>query len=168
MGLTGGYVKWITEPSAEPLAVTPNLTLAYGRIVALTYLVVPTVAALGTMLGLRYLLRSHYYSAVAGPVTYSPNVSPINGAALGASIGLVLACCFTPWPTFVLVRLVLWVTRCGPLRMIGALERACDLEILRHDGAVYQFRHDEIRMWLLTAAPGGPATAVPPSIEAGP
>ena len=172
VGFTGGYVKWITEPSAEPLAVTPNLTLAYGRIVALAYLVVPTVAALGTMLGLRYVLTSPYYPVVARPVTYSPDVSPLNGAALGASIGLVLACCFTPWPTFVLVRLVLWITRCGPLRMIGALERACGMEILRHDGAAYQFRHDEIRKWLLGAVPGGPrvgpAMAVPPSTGAGP
>ncbi|MEQ4303823.1 hypothetical protein ABNF97_20995 [Plantactinospora sp. B6F1] len=171
VGLTGGYVKWITEPSAEPLAVTPSLTLSYGRIVALAYLVVPTVAALGTMLALRYVLTSHY-PAVAGPATHSPNVSPVNGAALGASIGLVLACCFTPWPAFVLVRLMLWITRCGPLRMIGALERACDLEILRHDGAAYQFRHDEIRKWLLTAEPGGrgpqPATAAPRSSGAGP
>ncbi|MFC6086152.1 NACHT domain-containing protein [Sphaerisporangium aureirubrum] len=148
VGLTGGYVRWISQPPADSIAATPQSTLRASRAVAITYLLVPPLGAAGMMLALRHLMVE-VFRLGDSMSDLSANLSPFNGAAVGLCIGAALACCFSQWPSLQLVRISLWLSRNSPLRLMRCLERARRHEILRQDGAVYQFRHEEIQQTLV-------------------
>jgi NACHT domain len=146
IGLTGGFVHWLSEASPTTRAETPDSTLRTARIVALTYIIVPTALA---ALALKVLgtiangLTSHHGAEI------SVNATAVQGSALGFCIGLVLATSFTPWPTFLAAKIAWFLQRRGPLRLMSFLMDAYRLELLRSDGAFYQFRHDELAQALV-------------------
>nr|AGZ94299.1 hypothetical protein [Saccharothrix sp. NRRL B-16348] len=142
VGLAGGYVRWMSEPTPKPVASTPVSTFRSARTVAMTYLVLPTVASAIVMWAFHLAAARLGVSGLLAE--YAANVSWQSGAALGGCIGLVFALCFSPWCSYVIASALLWAARRSPLRLIACLERAKNLEILRQDGAAYRFRHDEI------------------------
>ncbi|MCC8250105.1 hypothetical protein [Saccharothrix luteola] len=142
VGLAGGYVRWMSEPTPKPVASTPVSTLRSARTVAMTYLVLPTVASAIVMWAFHLAAARLGVSGLLAE--YAANVSWQSGAALGGCIGLVFALCFSPWCSYVIASALLWAAKRSPLRLIACLERAKNLEILRQDGAAYRFRHDEI------------------------
>ncbi|MGW4116566.1 NACHT domain-containing protein [Actinosynnema sp. NPDC004786] len=142
VGLAGGYVRWMSEPTPKPVASTPVSTLRSARTVAMTYLVLPTVASAIVMWAFHLAAARLGVSGLLAE--YAANVSWQSGAALGGCIGLVFAFCFSPWCAYILASALLCAAKRSPLRLIACLERAKNLEILRQDGAAYRFRHDEI------------------------
>ncbi|MET7695387.1 hypothetical protein ABZT06_47230 [Streptomyces sp. NPDC005483] len=147
IGVTGAFLRWISQPSARIRVATPATTLASARAISLTYI------GVATALGALVMQTIHWVSAGLGP-GYGSDVANLahieQGAALGLTIGLVLAASFTPWPTFVVVRVTLWLSRRAPLRLMTFLEDAHDAEVLRCEGAHYAFRHAKIRACLAT------------------
>ncbi|MFG2379171.1 hypothetical protein ACGFY9_47995 [Streptomyces sp. NPDC048504] len=147
IGITGAVIRWLSQPSAQVRAATMKSTLTAARVMSAAYVV------LATGLGAAVMAAVH---SAAGRVPDSMRADILamadyrQGAALGLCIGLVLAASFTPWPTFVIVRVVSWASRRLPLRLTGFLDDAHRAEVLRAEGASYTFRHDEIRQCLLT------------------
>ncbi|MEV6157845.1 hypothetical protein AB0L53_46660 [Nonomuraea sp. NPDC052129] len=145
IGLTGGAVRWLSEASPTKRAESPRSTLRTARIVALTYITVPTVLAAFCMDILGTLSAGLVHGGYAET---GVSATAFQGAALGFCIGLVLATSFTPWPTFAAVKLMSFLKGRAPLRLMSFLEDAYRLEILRQDGAGYQFRHSELEQYL--------------------
>ncbi|WP_189531088.1 hypothetical protein [Streptomyces roseolilacinus] len=76
-------------------------------------------------------------------LTYCPGI--IGG--LGASTTYILA--FTAWgQRLTLARIWLPLTRRLPWDTVAFLENAYHLGVLRHAGAVYQFRHNQLQRHL--------------------
>ena len=150
VGITGAIVKWMSEPTNVMSASTPLSTLRTGRVTALVYIFFGLGSGLLGMAALQDVTSS---ILTAPSLLQSPGrIMLLNGASLGLCIGLILATCFTPWPTLVVVRLALAISRTGPLRLMNFLEDAHRVEALRQDGAAYYFRHAEIHDRLASEA----------------
>jgi hypothetical protein len=136
-------VHWLTQPSEQRTAADPRSTLRAARTVALCYLVVPTV----TCAAILYALNSIGF---APPSATSSGASAGTGAGLGFCLGLVFATGFTPWPTYLLVKIS---SLCSGNRfdLMHLAEQAQRCELVRRDGASYQWRHaaveDMLRVW---------------------
>jgi hypothetical protein len=135
IGLVGGLVHWLTQPSTRRTAADPRSTLGAARTVALCYLLVPSATCAITLQLLAWV------RIAPAPSTATPILT---GAGLGFCLGLVFAAAFTAWPTYVLARLTAFFSG-APYGLMRLCAAAHTCEILRQDGAAYQFRHAELR-----------------------
>jgi uncharacterized membrane protein len=93
---------------------------------------------------------------------------PFLGLSRGLGVGLVLGLLLaqkltnTGWPPFVLASLWLWARRRLPLRLMGFLDDAYRLGLLRIVGPVYQFRHAALQDHLAPPGEVMPPVAAPP------
>ncbi|WP_282287283.1 NACHT domain-containing protein [Micromonospora sp. WMMD998] len=141
IGLMGGLVKWFSLPSSTRLAASPVSTLRTARAIALAYLLVPAVGGGVTML----LLAAAGIRIPGDTAGTGAEASPLVGLMLGASLGLVFATAFTPWPTYLAVCFFDGLLRRRPFGRMKLWRTAHEQEIFRQEGASYQFRHVEIR-----------------------
>ncbi|MEV7087815.1 NACHT domain-containing protein [Streptomyces sp. NPDC093085] len=136
LGLAAGIVlaltAWLLTDAKAEESVSPTDLLRTNRAIALVH-----ATAAGLVLGFGY----------GAAVTY------FNGLALGLPVGIAASLAIaigvstlTPWGRWVvLVRLWLPLSRRLPWRMNAFLNDARERGVLRQAGAVYQFRHAQLR-----------------------
>jgi hypothetical protein len=139
IGLTGGLIRWFNEPSKAMPAASPQSTLRGDRAVGLI-----SITLVGLVGGLA--------TGVVGDSVFvllnvhpPGGIYPVNGLKFGLCLGIVVATSVTAWPSFFVGHIWLVLTRHLPLRLIAFFEDAHQRNILRKEGAVYQFRHIEVQ-----------------------
>ena len=83
-------------------------------------------------------------------------VRPGHGVLFGLTIGVIVACFNTAWPTYFVAHV--WFASQGklPWRFIGFLDAMCTSQIMRQEGATYQFRNAEIQSGLAAGGTWSP------------
>ncbi len=140
-GLVAGLISFVTSPSIARRASSPvesqrgdrRLSLLVAGMLALTYGLMYGVG-FGQWFGLE--VRQWF-----GLVARIPD--GLEGLVFGLVFGLLLGLPIsgTCWPRFAVASLWLWARRRLPLRLMGFLDDAYRLGLLRIVGPVYQFRH---------------------------
>ncbi|MFL6112340.1 MAG: hypothetical protein ACJ786_13440, partial [Catenulispora sp.] len=140
VGLVGGFIRWFHQPVKTIPTASPISTLRSDRLSALIYiLVIGAVCALGIGSFGRALF------SVVGVTSSLPSLGPVSGLRFGLCIGSVFAACLTSWPAFATAHVTLALTGKIPWRLMSFLRDAYDVNVLRREGAAYQFRHSDIR-----------------------
>ena len=119
---------WAT-PIAQSPSATPAITYRSDRRTALIL-----SAITGLAMGL-----------ILEPVT-----SPVSGGALGLATALAAWLAFGQVPLIKLTELILTCRSHSRWHFLPLLEDACDRQILRQAGTVYQFRHATLQDRLTT------------------
>jgi hypothetical protein len=147
VGLPAGVVEYIaqnlTRPAQEPDAVSPRSSLAGDRTSSLLHAGVgaivfglPSGLVVGLLTnpwhGLVTGLGVGAASTLTGVISTGFPVERMPGSGLG-------------WVTFTIARLWLAARRQIPFRLLEFLEDAHARGVLRQAGAVYQFRHVQVR-----------------------
>ncbi|WP_305788199.1 NACHT domain-containing protein [Symbioplanes lichenis] len=140
VGLVGGFLRWFNEPVKTIPTASPLSTLRSDRLSALVHLL-----AIGAVCALGIGVLGRALFAVTGAAAALPPLGPVTGLRFGLCIGGVFAACLTSWPAFVTAHVTLAVTGKIPWRLMSFLQDAYDLNVLRREGAAYQFRHSDIR-----------------------
>jgi hypothetical protein len=133
IGLVGGLVHYLTTPSNKVAAADPRSTLRASRAVALSYLIVPGITCATSL----YLLSMIGWS----PQGMSSSVGA--GGGLGLSLGLVFAAAFTAWPTYIIGRAAAFCAGL-PFDLMRLCTAAQGSDLMRVEGAVFQWKHNEI------------------------
>ncbi|MFJ6759773.1 trypsin-like peptidase domain-containing protein [Streptomyces sp. NPDC091273] len=99
-------------------------------------------------------------AACANAFTAGPGWGLLVGLAFGIEAafagGLAYGLAFTAWGQWVaLARIWLPLTGRLPWRLVAFLDDACERDVLRQAGAVYQFRHAQLQDHLAQAGPAG-------------
>jgi RecA/RadA recombinase len=140
VGAIGGLFKWLNRPGTEHTVSTPrstNLHDMLATLASITFVAAAAGAAISFLRGpLQYLTRG-LHSALL--------VRPDHGVLFGLTIGVIVACFNTAWPTYLVAHV--WFAGQGklPWRLIGYLDTLCASQIMRQEGATYQFRNSEIQ-----------------------
>lgn len=148
-GLVVGISRWVVEPDGATHSRRPTSTYRESRNIA-----VLTILGIVAIIGPLFLLGYNDLQAVWQKANLS-------GAALVVfSFFLtVMVLCVTfvwvvlnelAWGHYHLVSFWLWVTKSSPLNLIYFLEDANRLGLLRTAGAAYQFRHTDLRDYLVS------------------
>jgi hypothetical protein len=133
-GMVGGLISFVASPSIARRASSPAESQRGDR--RLTVLATSTPELVGMLV-----------------------FGVVGGLVFGLAFGLATSS--TCWPAFVLASLWLGVRRRSPFRLMGFLDDAYRLGLLRIVGPVYQFRHAALQDHL--APPGeSKATALLP------
>jgi hypothetical protein len=145
VGAIGGLFTWLNRPGTEQTLVTPRTTNQRDMAAAATAVLFVTAAAGGSI------------SLLRGPMAFLVHdlradlqIWPIHGILFGMTIGVIVACFITAWPTYAAAHLCFALQRRVPWRFIRFLDSLCDEQILRQEGATYQFRNAEIQNRLAT------------------
>jgi hypothetical protein len=140
VGAIGGLFSWLNRPGTEHALATPRTTNRRDMVAALAAIVFIAAAADASI----ELLR--------GPLRTSVEVRPIHGVLFGMTISVIVACFNTAWPTYVAAHLWFALGRQVPWRFIRFLDALCDRQVLRQEGATYQFRNAELQEHLADRA----------------
>ncbi|GAA1325533.1 NACHT domain-containing protein [Pseudonocardia xinjiangensis] len=155
VGLIGGLVKWLSLPLAagSPLegsspSSVEGAPLRSDRIVALLSIVSLATAATGTIaIAISYLTGP---LAVIHAVN-SPGFSlePAQGILYGLTMGVIVACFFTAWPTYFIAHMwLLCLGRRYPLQHQTFLDALVNANLMRNEGPLLYFRHRELQSYL--------------------
>jgi len=151
-GLALGLARWVRSPGRNDRSRTPTSTYRGSRnLMILKVLVLWTIGTL--VLGLVFGLIGGLVGDIADTL--------VSGLVLGLVFGLVVAPMQEPaWIGFVVT--ARWLAFRGklPWKIMGFLDDAHRLGLLRTVGSVYQFRHAELQDHL--AKPGETAAPAPP------
>jgi hypothetical protein len=136
-GLVLGLISFVTSPSIARRASSPTESQRGDR--RLSLLATSMLAlAFGLMYGVGFGLE---VSPWFGLIARTPD--GLEGLMFGLVIGLLfgLPMSRTCWPRFAVASLWLWGRRRSPLHLMGFLDDAYRLGLLRIVGPMYQFRH---------------------------
>jgi hypothetical protein len=150
VGLGAGLARWLRSPESNDRSRTPTSTYRGSR--NLTTLSVLVVVMVGILV-----------CGLLGQLTHGEAVIA-KSMAMGLGFGLVSGLLVGPvqepaWLGFVVVSRWLAFRSKLPWKMMGFLDDAHRLGLLRTAGSVYQFRHAELQDYL--AKPGETAVAAP-------
>ncbi|WP_250004373.1 NACHT domain-containing protein [Actinoplanes sp. M2I2] len=140
IGVVAGLLRWLNQPAIRHVGATPVHTLRCDWLATAGCLVTVGLVSSGSIAlvvgPLRRLLE---------PLGQPVLVRPLHGLLFGASIGLIVACYYNAAPGFLIA--VCWFRLRGrlPVRLMAFLRAAETAGLLRRVGAVYEFRHEEIR-----------------------
>jgi hypothetical protein len=134
VGLVSGLINFAASPSIARRASSPAESQRGDR-----RLTVLTISILGLAFGLAFGLAVGLVSGLAGGVVYGLVYGLVSGLLVGLGLGPAMT--KTCWPTFVLALLWLAARRRLPVHLMGFLDDAYRLGLLRIVGPVYQFRH---------------------------
>ncbi|MEU5159391.1 NACHT domain-containing protein [Streptomyces sp. NPDC020875] len=161
-GLAYGLVAALETPMDTTAAATPLRLLATNRAAAIQQLLVliPAIAigcGLAAHLAVR-LIPQFLPLTMIWTTELTVNLGIVGG--LGGSTAYILA--FTAWGQWLTLARV-WLPLRGklPWDTVAFLKDAYDLGLLRHTGAVYQFRHHQLQQHL-THTYNNPAHPTPP------
>ncbi|MFC4070993.1 hypothetical protein [Actinoplanes subglobosus] len=147
-GLVFGLGSAMVRPAPEDELWDPVRTLRDDRA---ALLVPPLLIGVVTMAGVLAGGLADSWDLGAAPVWYV-----VRAGLMGAALGWVLMVLLGPpaWLTYTVVRL--WFAARGrlPWRLMSFLEDAARRGVLRRNGAVYQFRHERLRIHLAGTAGG--------------
>ncbi|MDF2270784.1 hypothetical protein P2Q00_35950 [Streptomyces coacervatus] len=164
VGLSAGaamaVIAWLETPITWQTSVSCADLLRQSRANVVSHLLVwALVVGLVAGLGATFTeppLRSLQLGLVFG----------IEGAFCA---GLAYGLCLTAWGQWVaLARIWLPLTGRLPWRLVAFLEDACERDVLRRSGAVYQFRHARLQDHLAGYGPSAPGAGVSPPRRSSP
>jgi hypothetical protein len=128
VGMLGGLAAGLEGTTVDPTKIAgPRAVLERDR---------GTFLTIGILGGLAFGLGAAF------------GVRPSVGVAAGLTVGLVAACVQSSYGAFAIARFWLAVTGRLPWRLMGFLDDAHRLGVLRQIGAAYQFRHVELQRYL--------------------
>jgi len=133
VGIIGGVFSWLNRPGTEHTLATPRTTNLRDMVAPLAAILFIGTAAGGSI----GLLR--------GPLHTSVEIRPVHGVLFGMTIGVIVACFNTAWPTYVAAHLWFALARRAPWRLISFLDALTERQVLRQEGATYQFRNAELQ-----------------------
>lgn len=171
-GVTRGIIAWVAEPSGRQEAGTPHALLVSERRLTLLAVLAPVLVALVLLAVQEALVKGLNHAAPYLPDAVTLTLISALGHAphIWISLGvLVSVACTAPrhWLWYVLSRSLLALRGRLPWRLPAFLAEMRGAGVLRQAGEVYQFRHDDLRRRLSSAAPdpARPAAAhrAPPS-----
>jgi hypothetical protein len=142
MGLLVGVIRWLSRSELTDLDVSPMSTFRNDWRLAIASIV--GVSAISTVMIEIVVHFRLLHSTPGGPHT-SMQLHPWHGPLFGLTIGVVIACLTTAWPTFVVAHLWFVATGRLPLRFMRLLDAAHRSDLLRREGRLYQFRHAHLR-----------------------
>jgi hypothetical protein len=148
-GLVLGLIRFVASPSIARRASSPVDSQRGDRRLA-----VFATSVSGLVGGLGLGLLGGLGFGLAGGLGI--------GFGLGSGLVLGLVTSRTCWPAFVVVSLWLGARRRLPLRLMGFLDDAYRLGLLRIVGPVYQFRHAALQDHLAPPGEVMPPVAAPP------
>jgi hypothetical protein len=146
IGVTGGLLRWLThlDPQLVRSAASPQKTMRNDRIVAIASIIIlglVSAAFIGLLLGPLRPVVAHLHSSTF-------RVSPFDGLFFGLALGMPFVALTTAWPAFFVSHTWFALTGRLPWRFRTFLRALHDSELLRQEGTLYQFRHDELQTWL--------------------
>lgn len=133
VGTIGGVFSWLNRPGTEHTLATPRTTHRRDLVAAVAAILFIGTAAGGSI----GLLR--------GPLHTSVEIRPVHGVLFGLTIGVIVACFNTAWPTYVAAHLWFALARRAPWRLVSFLDALSERQVLRQEGATYQFRNAELQ-----------------------
>jgi predicted lipid-binding transport protein (Tim44 family) len=128
IGLAVGALTALTRPADDARAVTAQSVLAADRSVTVARMIVLGVAA-GVLCGVVVGIMGGVVVGIAA------------GVAAGVLVGAAFGIGFTAWGWFFTARLWLSIRDRLPWQLMAFLDDAHHREVLRQEGAAYQFRH---------------------------
>lgn len=140
IGLVGGVIRWIRLSTSEPAAISPVSSLRNDRAVALG-----SIGAIGVVSAISIAVFGDALRRLDPVIASGPRIEWYHGCMFGLSLGLVVACLYTAWPTFVVYHLALGITGRAPWRFIAFFEGLRRHGVLRRDGALYQFHQESLQ-----------------------
>lgn len=166
-GLTFAAARYVSQPSDDMKAVTPDRLLSTDRAAVVYAFLTGGIA--GALIG-AYLGGSfpagHRHQVDDLPILTLPTpvlalLGALGGGALSA-VGLALmAVGSSAWGRFLLTRVWLSARRSTPLRLMKFLRDARQHEVLRQVNGYYEFRHSLLQDYL--ADPNSGVSAGPPA-----
>lgn len=143
IGVAGGLLRWLNQPTVRHVVATPLHTLRSDWLATAGCLVTVGLVSSGSIALVLGPLRQ-----LTGPLGQPVLIRPMHGLLFGTTIGLVLACYYNAAPGFLMA--VCWFRLRGrlPARLMSFLRDAEAAGLLRQAGAVYEFRHEEVRVRL--------------------
>ncbi|KUP97437.1 NACHT domain-containing protein [Thermobifida cellulosilytica] len=162
VGITLKFLSWLKTPLPREQAVTPVFSWKADRRLTLTGIVLNGLGTGATIgFGLALLGWPHYGSVL--DLLYGGFLFT---AVLGIPIGLVIglaASSTNAWPAYLVATHLLALQGRLPRNLMGFLDDAHRLGLLRAVGPVYQFRHAELQDHLARTEPAPHAFPAPDS-----
>ena len=156
VGLVGTAIRWLSAPEVETATeegtasrrkqATPS-TLRTDRTVTVATVIGIGVAAAAGISTLIFIPQFHVVTEVIGRRS-SFGILPADGILFGLTIGLIVACFNTAWPTYALAHCWLILTGRSPVRLERFLDELHHAQILRREGSYLMFRHYEFQRYL--------------------
>ncbi len=161
VGLVGGAIRYLAAPTIKPEAFIDGAgsrpssrarnnrlgpsTLPTDRTVAIASIIGIGAAATATTA----ILTGPWRALVERiDVSSGPALVTADGILFGVTIGLIVACFGTAWPTYALARLWLGLLGCSPVRLVSFIDQLYHAEILRREGSYVLFRHYDFQEYL--------------------
>lgn len=152
VGFAGGVIMYLSAPAmgnvwhGGPAGHPAPSTLRTDRITAIA-----AVTGIGAAAALAI-------GMLIGPLTFVTagidqqsafRIVPADGILFGITIGLVVACLKTAWPTYILAHAWLILLRRAPIRLARFIDELCQAEIFRRQGSYIVFRNYEYQQYLI-------------------
>jgi hypothetical protein len=156
VGLVGTAIRWLSAPEVDTATEegtasrrkrsTPS-TLRTDRTVTVATVIGIGVAAAAGISTLIFIPQFYVVTEVIGRQS-SFGILPADGILFGLTIGLIVACFNTAWPTYALAHCWLILTGRSPVRLEKFLDELHHAQILRREGSYLMFRHYEFQRYL--------------------
>jgi hypothetical protein len=156
VGLVGTAIRWLSAPEVETATeegagnrrkrATPS-TLRTDRTVTVATVIGIGAAAAAGISTLIFIPQFHVVTEVISQQS-SFGILPADGILFGLTIGLIVACFNTAWPTYAIAHGWLVLTGRSPIRLEKFLDELHHAQILRREGSYLMFRHYEFQRYL--------------------
>jgi hypothetical protein len=165
-GLVGTVIRWLSAPPVESRPLEGKAGRRAGLSTLHTDMIVTAAAVVGigaaAAAGIEVLTGPLHSLAEAIDRRSSFIIIPADGILFGLTIGFVVACFMTAWPTYVLAHAWLVLTGRAPVRLQRFFEALQEAGILRREGSYLLFRHFEFQRYLSSPGKGSSAGAPVP------
>ena len=150
VGLVGAVIRWLSAPVAKISEAPEGVKMAPSTLRTDRTVTVAAVIGIGTAAaaGIGMLIGPFHAVAEAIDRQSSFTIVPADGILFGLTIGLIVACFNTAWPTYALAHFWLVLMRRAPIRLARFLDELHYAEILRKEGSYILFRHYEFQRYL--------------------
>ena len=156
VGLVGTAIRWLSSPEVETATeegankgrkrAAPSTLRTDRTVTVATVLGIGGAAAAGIST-LIFIPQFHVVTEVISQQS-SFGILPADGILFGLTIGLIVACFNTAWPTYALAHCWLVLTGRSPIRLERFLDELHHAQILRREGSYLMFRHYEFQRYL--------------------
>ena len=155
VGVAGGLIKWLSFPLARNFVSAASRSdpprgapLRSDRIVAIFSIVFLSAMAALSIFAFTSDVLAPQFAVIRDFNPPGFTLQPGHGLLYGLTMGIVVACFFTAWPSYFIAHLWLVVRGVYPWRLMTFLEAFVAVEILRSEGSSLHFRHAAMRDYL--------------------
>ena len=156
VGLVGTAIRWMSAPVVEMPTeegaskrrkrAAPSTLRTDRTVTAASVIGIGSAAAAGIST-LIFIPQFHVVTEVISKRS-SFGILPADGILFGLTIGLIVACFNTAWPTYALAHCWLLLIGRSPVRLERFLDELHHAQILRREGSYLMFRHYEFQRYL--------------------